>query len=419
MQQWSRLVDRITSHRREARLIDSDGLMPLHWACSGGAPLEVIEAVLKAYPRASKRSDYNDSTALHFACHYGASEQVVGTLLKAYPKAVYKKDKYGRTPLYHAINKSSSLEVIRVLVDADPSMVVEPCLPPKASRQEDIPADEQWPQHRTPLFLAWNAVISFWPYTRRRRRNGKVWEKALLLLEAAYRQATTSKQSKTKGQKIKFQMLHAVIKLDAYLPPRVLHLALERYPQQLRQPDGVDGRRPLAIAAESDSPRAPDIIKLLVKANSQAARVPDANGQTPLAIALESGKQWDEGVKTILEAAPDVLIQRDAKTNLYPALVAAASSDITDKSSEKTCAAAPGESFKKETNDPESNKHPYDDISSEPTNTTKDTASNWRFRAPPSIDTDNQVNVPDLDPDSAQISTIYEMIRANPSLVKW
>jgi len=419
MQQWSRLIDRVTSHRREARQIDGDGLMPLHWACSGGPPVEVIEALLKAHPRASKRTDNSDSTALHFACHYGASASVVQVLLNAYPQTVYQKDKYGRTPLYHAVNKSSSLDVIRVLVEADPSMTIEPCLPTKSSYQHNSAksTDSRPLHHRTPLFLAWSAVASTSPHTRRRRRNGKVWEKAHLLLEAAYCQVSTSKRLKSRKQ-CTYQMLHAVIMLDSYLPPHAIHLALERHPEQLRQPDTVDGRRPLAIAAESRSSRAPEMIKLLVKAHSQAARAPDANGQTALSIALESGKQWHEGVKTIFDAAPDMLTHRDAKTHLYPALMAA-SADVSDESSEEDETEMPNEQCEEAQANTAAALEPTTSTSLPTSSPRDEKASNWRSRVPPRVSTDNQSSIPELDPDSAQTSTIYEMVRADPSLVKW
>mmetsp|Transcript_22812 Transcript_22812/g.42403 ORF Transcript_22812/g.42403 Transcript_22812/m.42403 type:complete len:197 (-) Transcript_22812:108-698(-) len=68
MKQWGALIKKC--NKREAKRSDSDGLYPLHWACSGGAPVKVVEVLLNSYPRASRKLDRQGSTALHFACHY-------------------------------------------------------------------------------------------------------------------------------------------------------------------------------------------------------------------------------------------------------------------------------------------------------------------------------------------------------------
>ena len=409
MQQWSRLTDRVTSNRREARLVDSDGLLPLHWACSGGPSLEVIKALLKAHPRAAKRTDSDDSTALHFACHYSASAPVVDTLLEAYPKAVCMKDRHGRTPLYHAVSKSSGVEVIRILVEANPSMAIEPCLPPKTGRLVGSFNDTRLVTHRTPLFMAWSAVASS-PQVRRRRR-GKAWEKACLLLEAAYQQVHESKSHRSRCRYKTYRMLHAVITLDSYLPSLAIRLAIAHVPDQLRQPDELDGRLPLAIAAESRSPGALEMIQILLDAYPQAARASDANGQTALAIALANGKHWNEGVSSIFYAAPDALTWCDRKTRLYPALVAASASNKK----------APDD-------DVETNMALKDDeqklTTLQASSGSNDKTSNWRSQALSHIrNKGSQSTSPfsniELDANLSHISTIFELVRAEPSITKW
>lgn len=407
MQQWSRLIERVTSQQREARQVDSDGLMPLHWACSGGPPLEVIEALLRAYPRAARHTDSDDSTALHFACHYGGSAPVVQALLKAYPCAVYKKDKYGRTPLYHAVNKSSNSDVIKILVKAEPSMSIEPCVPPIIRRSKIETYGKRPLLHRTPLYVAW-LPVSASPTTRRRRRNGKVWEKAVLLLEAADRHQTIGTETDSNGQ-YKFRMLHSVIKLDSFLPPHAIHLALERFPEQIRQFQEQDGRLPLAIAADSQSLRALEIIKLLCEAYPQAARACDSDGRTPLAIALACGKQWHQGVETLFQIAPDVLTRRDQKTLLYPALIAASARGSPHGSESATV--------------PEQDKENIALLATD-SNAFKNKSSQWRAQVTPILNKGSKTELVDsewdnVDPDSRQLSTVYNLFRASPSIVSW
>ena len=114
MQYWSLLIERALKHRKEARYMDADGLLPLHWAVSGGPPVEVVEALLRAYPDGASALDYEGSTPLHFACHYGANKNVVELLLSAYPDGISKQDRYGRSPLFHAVDKRANLEVVRI-----------------------------------------------------------------------------------------------------------------------------------------------------------------------------------------------------------------------------------------------------------------------------------------------------------------
>jgi ankyrin repeat protein len=390
MQQWSRLIDRVTFNKREARYTDSDGLMPLHWACSGGPPLEVIHALLQAYPRASRRVDSDGSTALHFACHYGGSVSVVYTLLEAYPEAVRIKDKYGRTPLFHAVNKASNVDVIRALINSEPLMVIEPCFPVSSDRPFDT--HDRWHlHHRTPLFMAWSAVTA--SQSRRRHRTERALDKAHLLLESAYIQLTSRRT---------YRVLHAAIMLDSYLPPHVIRLAIDHYPEQLRELDERVGRLPLALAADLRSQRAPEVIQLLCKAFPQAARAFDAQGQTALMIALASGKHWNEGVKAIFDAAPGVLKMRDRQSRIYPALVAAS---VTNAQHDEETRKIIEHKMTRGYSPNITSRHLRTQVQS--------IVAVDGEKAPHALEWN------EFDAEARRLSTIYEIIQADPSIVKW
>jgi hypothetical protein len=65
MQQWDAIMIRQEPIRRkEAKHRDLDGLYPLHWACSGGPPVAVVEALLETYPPAARKTDRDRSTPL-------------------------------------------------------------------------------------------------------------------------------------------------------------------------------------------------------------------------------------------------------------------------------------------------------------------------------------------------------------------
>ena len=71
---WTSAVDSVQEKPEGARRIDTFGLLPIHRACEGGAPLELIEMLIIAFPESIRISSYfGGSTPLEFA-------------LKAYPR---------------------------------------------------------------------------------------------------------------------------------------------------------------------------------------------------------------------------------------------------------------------------------------------------------------------------------------------
>jgi ankyrin repeat protein len=319
MQHWSSVLERSAYKRKEARHQDADGLLPLHWAASGGPPVEVVDALLQAYPKGASAVDQEGSTALHFACHYGANASVMEVLLRTHPDSIRMQDKHGRSPLYHAVDKRANLQVIELLVHADPSLITKPCLPPNPELAAKVRARDGRPlEHRTPLFMAWAQVVMASRNSSRTNTNTRLWEKSDLLLQAAYAYHTS--------QRITYRLVHATVRLDSYLPPQLLSFALELYPEHLTARD-EEGRVPLAVAAATHqlfTSRSRDVVTHLLQAHPEAAQMVDTAGNTPLALALACGKAWNAGVQELFTASPEVIGSRDGSTKLYPALQAAA-----------------------------------------------------------------------------------------------
>jgi len=74
------------------------GKLPLHIACTWHAPKESINVLLAADCRTSKIPDDLGNLPIHSACFSGASSDVVEKLLKAYPKAVLSRTNQGSLP---------------------------------------------------------------------------------------------------------------------------------------------------------------------------------------------------------------------------------------------------------------------------------------------------------------------------------
>ena len=70
---WTSAVDSVREKPERARRMDTFGLLPIHRACEGGAPLELIEMLIIAFPESIRiSSSIGGSTPLELA-------------LKAYP----------------------------------------------------------------------------------------------------------------------------------------------------------------------------------------------------------------------------------------------------------------------------------------------------------------------------------------------
>jgi hypothetical protein len=108
-EQWN-LVVQIANTRRSAcktwttrqglfEGIKDANVLPIHEALVAGAPYNVIEALLAAYPDSvyCKESSYK-RLPLHCACRKNAISEVVELLLKQYSDAALAPDSLGRLP---------------------------------------------------------------------------------------------------------------------------------------------------------------------------------------------------------------------------------------------------------------------------------------------------------------------------------
>lgn len=328
-------------------MTDADGLLPLHWACCGGVTVEAIKALVDAYPKGAREEDEEGSTALHFACHYGVrSANVLQILIGACPEALRHRDCYGRTPLWHAVQKGASIEVLTLLLRNDPSTALLPLVPAIGQRQRKSRNELTYRSMRyskastklaatkmkasktktrnTPLGLAWKQAT--YMNAHRRKLGGKKWDKAVLLLKAAYHHDAISHKglSEINGDQNKF-LMHAALALHTYLPADIISVILERFPEQAFELDGF-GRLPLAMAVSSLSSSCcnkKNIIASVLEMNPSAASTPDADGRLPLALAIENGLEWDEGIDLLVAACPDTALMIDKPTGLYPFMLSA------------------------------------------------------------------------------------------------
>ena len=287
-------------NRRGAKYRDQDGLYPLHWTCSGSPPVQVVQALLTAYPSAAHKVDAEGSTPLHFATHYSAPLAVIEAVLKAYPKAIRMQDKYGRTPLYHAVEKSLSLEVIKLLADAESSCILLPCLPVE---KRTLPLTRAT-AIRSPLYVAWASALK--DRQTRLKCKGKQWDKAEYLLTAVTKQGT---------------LMERLVTMDLYLPEQLATLMLHA------RPELTIGANALAAAASTQHysrERSMYLVRLFLQHDPGAASLLNSDGLSILGCVAVANQPFDT-IDDVFAAAPQTLLWRDKQTGLPPALLAATS----------------------------------------------------------------------------------------------
>ena len=81
--------------------------LPIHEVCRKNPPLYLIQKLESAYPSSLIFEDEsNGCVPLHFACRHGASTEVISFLLKISPHSINIEDKYGCAPIIVARRSS-------------------------------------------------------------------------------------------------------------------------------------------------------------------------------------------------------------------------------------------------------------------------------------------------------------------------
>jgi hypothetical protein len=97
--------------------------LPIHDAVSVGAPLDVIDALIRANSDGLiQRERVASRLPLHVACKRAPVDpRLIKLLVKYSPEAAAEADKFGRIPLHYALENSCSQEVVKHLLRACPN----------------------------------------------------------------------------------------------------------------------------------------------------------------------------------------------------------------------------------------------------------------------------------------------------------
>jgi ankyrin repeat protein len=107
----------------EAYCLDDHDSTPLHIACWGNPPQEVVRALIEVYPQGLKKKDVHGDTPLHIAVSNPATRiELIQALVEAEPAAASIANREGLMPLHAACRYSpSNDEIISLLLETYPS----------------------------------------------------------------------------------------------------------------------------------------------------------------------------------------------------------------------------------------------------------------------------------------------------------
>lgn len=130
-EEWEQVIQQAKNHPGEVRswscrpgffegVKDSD-VLPIHECVSMGAPVEVIKALVNAFPQglAEKESAYR-RLAIHIACRNAMDKDVIQYLIKSYPLGVATDDILGRVPLHYTCSNGADEQTIDMLMESCP-----------------------------------------------------------------------------------------------------------------------------------------------------------------------------------------------------------------------------------------------------------------------------------------------------------
>jgi hypothetical protein len=87
-QDWKTALTVILQSPHYTKRVDSTDYLPLHVAILWGAPVEVVTALLEAYPDATTIPTHIKYLPCHLACCYGISSEGMKMLLRCNPGAI-------------------------------------------------------------------------------------------------------------------------------------------------------------------------------------------------------------------------------------------------------------------------------------------------------------------------------------------
>ena len=129
---WQSAITEIECHPHETRVWSTrpgffDGeheanVLPIHVAVSLHAPLDVVRAIVEAYPEclSVKESSFK-RLPIHVACQFASRPSVIEYLAQEYVAGTLEPDILGRLPIHYACSNGAPMDVVTALLRANPA----------------------------------------------------------------------------------------------------------------------------------------------------------------------------------------------------------------------------------------------------------------------------------------------------------
>lgn len=236
---WVAAIERISTHPRETSAVGIQGRTPLHVACDHDAPAAIVQALLAAWPEGAERVGTSYMNPLHITCSSAhASIDVVRVLLTGCRdplRITGAKDVDGDTPLHAACRIGAPMDVLITLLHANPVTVLW-------NDYEGLnPLMRLWVRY---YVLVGETIIS-----NLKRPSDltpdlvEAWERTVLLLQVMKAMDGTTHQRQLISP---FLAVHASSHVNC--PRCVVRMAMVLFPEQLLMRD-EGGFLPIHIAA--------------------------------------------------------------------------------------------------------------------------------------------------------------------------
>ena len=315
----------LQAYPEASTMVGTSNMNPLHIACSSQhASVQVVRVLLEGgLEIQSSMRDVDGDTPLANACRCGAPIEVLDVLLRANPSVVNERDYEGLTPLlrlwvrYFVILGNDVIDAVK--------------------GPEDLTGElgEAW--RKTVLLLRAAYHGSLEASTAERGEEGSRTRSGAL--NSVFRAVHAASAVDCPRQVVKIATILHPDQLEeedelgrlplfvAAAAPvfKVRDLSDEGYSLEDRI-HGDDAEYDEANDTDQDgagNSSAPSVIEILVNAFPDAVRFRDRDGRLPLHLAILHGKRRFSGVESIVDTYPDALMLQDPITKLYPFMLAA------------------------------------------------------------------------------------------------
>jgi len=276
-------------------------MLPIHSAVIFKAPLDLVKAVLEAYPEGIHGPDDRMMLPIHLCCRHLTNLDVAKYLIEKDRESLTRTDYKGRTPLIilkelrnrnprKNRNKEKLTTSERMNIDVLIKMIEEFRIV-QSSRTDDISREADYDS--TPTVLVKLIERKMWKQAMNRcadyPEEASTWMCRL--------QEVKEKDGKVKDVKWKILPIHSAIILHS--PVEVIETLIDAYPQGLRK---GDDRKMLPLHMAFRIGASLDVTAVLVDSYPDALKKRDIKGHTPIHILkayerkYEKEKQLGKGI---------------------------------------------------------------------------------------------------------------------------